>query len=221
MNNYPRGHIKKCIMSIIENCEPHSIFFISDFVDIGSPETIRKIFFQATEDGTLERVGQGIYVKPKESRFGRVPVSVEKIAQKIADRDKCQILPTGSTAANMIGLSTQVPMNQSYITTGSTRTIVFGKRKLNFRHASPKNFASKGKVIPILIQGMREVGENNMTDMQYTAIKNFIEKTPDKYLNEDLLLAPTWIQKIIKRLIQPKGNETLAETERRRTQNCS
>lgn len=81
MNTRPRGAIKNIIMEKIEKSSPHSIFFISDFVNIGSPETIRKIFFQATKYGTLERVGQGIYVKPKESRFGKIPVPLELIAQ--------------------------------------------------------------------------------------------------------------------------------------------
>ncbi len=196
-----RGCIKNSIMKKIEEVVPHSIFFISDFINIASPETIRKVFFQAVKEGILERVGQGIYVKPKGSRFGNVPVSLEKIAQEIAVRDRCEILPSGSTAANIVGLSTQVPMNLSYITTGSTRTIAIGKRKLNFRHASPKNFACKGTVVPMLIQALKEVGEYNLTDSQYAAIRNFIEKTPDRYLNEDLLLAPMWIQRIVKNLI--------------------
>lgn len=200
MSNHQHGYIKRVVMEKIQMSHPHDVFFISDFVDLGSPETIRKIFFQAIKKGILERVGQGIYVKPKDSKFGRVPIPLEKIAQEIADRDKCQILPTGSTAANIIGLSTQIPMNLSYITTGSTRTIEIGKRQLNFRHASPKNFATKGHVIAALIQGMKEVGEKNMTDTQYTAIRNFIEKTPDSHFDEDLLLAPMWIQRIIKKL---------------------
>lgn len=203
MTDGPYGHIKKNVMDKIEISEPHSIFFISDFVSVGSPETIRKIFFHAVEADILERIGQGIYAKPKDSRFGRVPVPLEKIAKEIAERDKCQILPSGSTAANIIGLSTQVPMNFSYITTGSTRSIEFGERKLDFRHASPKNFASKGMAMPILIQGLRAVGERNLTDSQYAAIKNFIETMSDPHLEEDLLLAPVWIQKIVRKIIPP------------------
>ena len=205
-----RRNIKQDVMTTIADSEPHSVFFISDFQRLGSPETIRKIFFQASLEGMLERISQGIYVKPKESRFGKVPISLEKLAFKIADRDHSTILPTGSTAANIIGLSTQIPMNLSYITSGSTRTLEIGNRKLYFRHASPKNFASKGKVMPIIIQGMKEIGETNMTDQQFSAIKNFIENNTDQYLSEDLCLAPVWIQKIIKKIT---NHETLATVE--------
>lgn len=202
MNSAERGNIKHNVMKSIDESQPHSIFFISDYADLGAAETIRKILHEATISGVLEKAGHGIYIKPKISRFGKVPVPLEKIAREIAARDKCQILPTGSTAANLIGLSTQVPMNLSYITTGSTRAIKIGDRKISFRHASPKNFAAKGSVIPLLIQGIKEIGAENISGVEYEAIRLFIDKQQDPYLQEDLQLAPAWIQRIIKKLMQ-------------------
>ncbi len=202
MNSAKRGNIKHTVMKNINESQPHSIFFISDYTDLGAAETIRKILYEATINGILEKAGHGIYIKPKVSRFGNVPVPLEKIAREIADRDKCEILPIGSSAANLIGLSTQVPMNLSYITTGSTRTIKIGERKISFRHASPKNFAAKGRVVPLLIQGLREIGEDNISGVEYETIRRFIDKQQDPYLHEDLQLAPAWIQRIMKKLMQ-------------------
>lgn len=202
MSSAERGSIKHYVMKNIDESQAHSIFFISDYAELGSAETIRKILHEATISGVLEKAGHGIYIKPKVSRFGKVPVPLEKIAREIADRDKCEILPTGSTAANLIGLSTQVPMNLSYITTGSTRTIKIGDRKISFRHASPRNFAAKGRVIPLLIQGIREIGGANISGAEYEAISQFINRQKDPYLQDDLPLAPAWIQKIIKKMMQ-------------------
>ena len=98
MNAVERGNIKHAIMMSIDESQPNSIFFISDYANLGSAETIRKILYEATINGFLEKAAHGIYVKPKVSRFGKVPVSLEKIAKEIAERDKCEILPTGSTA---------------------------------------------------------------------------------------------------------------------------
>ena len=207
MNTATRGNIKSAVMERIVESQPHSVFFITDYTDLGAAETIRKILFEATLRGMLEKAAHGIYVKPKESRFGKVPIPLEYLAEEIAEREKCLILPTGSTAANLIVLSTQVPMNLSYISTGSTRTIEIGDRKINFRHASPKNFAAKGTVMPLLIQGLREIGEENISGVEYEAIRRFIEKQQDPYLKEDIRLAPVWIQRIIKKILQ---NETLA-----------
>lgn len=90
-----------------DESQPHSIFFISDYADLGSAETIRKILHEATISDSIENAGHGICVKPIVSRFGKVPVPLEKKAREIADRDKSEILPTGSSAANLIGRPTK------------------------------------------------------------------------------------------------------------------
>lgn len=200
--NKTRGNIKNAVMKHINESRPHSVFFITDYTNLGSPETIRKILYEATLNGIIEKAAHSIYFKPKVSRFGNIPIPPEIIAKEIANRDKCEILPAGSTAANIIGLSTQVPVCLSYITTGSTRTVNIGDRKISFRHASPKNFAAKGKAIPLLLQGIKEIGKDNISNIELDVIKHFMEKYPDPHLKEDLLIAPVWIQQIIKRLIK-------------------
>ena len=150
---------------------------------------------------SLKKQGMASTSNPRFRGLALCLSHLKKIARKIAQRDRCEILPTGATAANIVGLSTQVPMNLSYITTGSTRAINVGDRKILFRHASPKNFAAKGNTIPLLVQALREIGEANISGAEYDAIKRFINKQQDPYLQEDLLLAPVWIQRIINNLI--------------------
>ena len=209
MNITTRGDIKRKVMKNINESQPHSIFFISDYARFGSTETIRKILHEAIIRGVLEKAGRGIYIKPKVSRFGNVPVSLEKIAKKIAERDKCEILPAGSTAANLIGLSTQVPLTLSYITTGSSRTVRIGDRKITFRHAAPRNFAAKGRAVPLLIQAMKEIGEANISDSECEAIRRFICEMKDPYLKDDLQIAPEWIQRMINKCSNLNGIRSL------------
>lgn len=84
---------------------------------------------ELTNDGILVKLAYGIYAKPRMSRFGAVLPSVEKIVQLIAIRDNAEVLPSGMTALNVLGLSTQVPMNYTYLTTGSERAIKLTNRK--------------------------------------------------------------------------------------------
>ena len=114
-------NIKTTILNRIKRSPEHSVFFLTDFARITSLETVRKVLSQACDAGLLTHIAHGIYVKPMMSRFGEVPIPLEKIAEEIAARDHVQIMPTGSTAANMLGLSTQVTMTVSYITTGVKR----------------------------------------------------------------------------------------------------
>lgn len=202
--------IKSIIFKRLEESPPHSIFFLSDFVELGSLETIRKVFLQARLAGLVSHLSHGIYVRPMISRFGEVPPPLETVAKEIAKRDYVKIMPTGSTAANLLGLSTQIPMNVSYLTTGSSRKINIGNRFIQFKHAAPKNFAYKGTTIPLIVQALRELGEKNINEETLSSLALYIEKAKDKdSFVSDLILAPVWIQSIIKPLVTEK-NEALA-----------
>ena len=204
-----RGDIKRTIFKCLEKSPEHSIFFLNDFAEYGSVETIRKILLQARIQGLVTHLSHGIYLKPMLSRFGEVPPPMEAVAKKIAERDQVEIMPTGSTAANILGLSTQVPMIVSYLTTGSSRTIKIGKRAIKFRHAAPRNFAYKGKTIPLIVQALKELGEANITEQTVAALSACIAKATDSHtFKEDILLAPAWIQSIVKPIIK-SNDETL------------
>ncbi len=209
MNN---PSIKTTIMSRIEESPEQSVFFLNDFSELGSIETVRKVFLQARMLGMLSHVSHGIYVKPMKSRFGEVPPSMEIIAKEIAERDHVIIMPTGNTAANIVGLSTQVPMVSSYLTTGSSRTVKVGNRAIKFKHAAPRNFAYKGKTIPLIVQALKELKEGNIDRTEISIITKYLHQADDKdTFADDILIAPKWIQDIVKPIIKNlKTDETLA-----------
>ena len=74
-----------------------SVLFRSDFPEYHS-EFVGETLAELTEEGILVKLAQGIYAKPRTSRFGVVLPSVEKIVQAIAVRDQAEVLPSGMTA---------------------------------------------------------------------------------------------------------------------------
>ena len=62
------------------------------------------------------------------------------MVQAIATRDNAQVLPSGMTALNILGLSTQVPMNYTYLTTGSERTVKLANRLVTLKRGGPQEF---------------------------------------------------------------------------------
>ena len=194
--------IKSEVLKLIDESPNNAIFFLGDFAELGSVETIRKIFVQARLQGIVKQLAHGIYIKPMLSKFGEVPPSLDEIAKAIATRDCVEIMPTGSTATNLLGLSTQVPMVVSYLTTGSSRNIRIGNRVIKFKHAAPKNFAFKGKTMPLIVQALREFGKENIDNNILSALSLYLAKASDKeYFSNDILLAPAWIQSIVKPLL--------------------
>jgi hypothetical protein len=148
------------------------------------------------------RVAQGIYVRPKISKLiGPLTPSAEELADAIAKRDRIRTLPTGSYALNALGLSTQVPMNIVLLTDGSPREIQVGKRKIKFKKTTPKNLLAKGKISRLAIQALKEIGNGRVTEEEELKIVELLRKEDEIDLRHDIVLAPVWIQKIMKKAL--------------------
>ena len=182
----------------IRRNEAGTLFFVSDFAKTGNDVFISRLLSEFTEKGQLCRLAKGIYYKPIETRFGILYPEVDDLVKAIARRDKAQVLPTGETAQNMLGLSTQVPMNYVFLTSGSARKIEVGPRTVTFKRCVPKNFAVKNEFLAILIQAMKALGEDRMTDRHRTIIKGLIQRSlPIATFEQDLKVAPIWVRKAI------------------------
>ena len=175
------------------------VFFVSTFHQF-DVEYVTKLLAQFEKEGLITRLAKGVYVKAKKTRFGVVYPSAFELVTEIAKRDKAKIFPTGDTAANRLGFSTQVPMNASFLTSGSSRKLKLGNRTVTLTHGSPKKFAYKGKLMPELVQALRSIGEDNITESVEKRVAQLLSATPEtETIEHDLLLAPVWVRQIIKR----------------------
>ncbi|SNR54138.1 hypothetical protein SAMN04488009_2258 [Maribacter sedimenticola] len=183
----------------IKSMKRGSILFPSNFDDIGNVEVVKKSLLRLENKKFLVRLAHGIYLYPKQDKLlGVLYPTIEEIAIAIAERDKARIIPTGITALNKLGLSTQIPMNIVFLTDGAPRSIVVGKRTIKFKRTSPKNLAVKGEITSLIIQALKEIGKGNVTAEQLEKIKIHLEKEKKEIIEHDAKLAPVWISKIMK-----------------------
>ena len=96
------------------------VFFVSSFPKY-DVEYVTKLLSLFENEGLISRIAKGVYVKARKTQFGILYPSAFELVTEIAKRDKALIIPTGATAANRLGFSDQVPMNTSFLTTGSGR----------------------------------------------------------------------------------------------------
>ncbi|MBQ0769186.1 MAG: hypothetical protein KBT58_07835 [Bizionia sp.] len=183
----------------IKSMKRGSILFPSNFDDIGNVEVVKKSLLRLENKKFLVRLAHGIYLYPKQDKLlGVLYPTIEEIAVAIAERDKARIIPTGTTALNKLGLSTQIPMNIVFLTDGAPRSILVGKRTIKLKRTSPKNLAVKGKITSLIIQALKEIGKDNVTAEQLERIKIHLEKEKQEIIEHDSKLAPVWISKILK-----------------------
>jgi len=189
-----------------------SIFFISDFMEIGNDITVRQALQRLTKKSLIIRLSQGIYYKPKQrSLLGVVYPTAEQIARAIAKRDKARIIPTGSYALFKLGLSTQIPMNLVFLTDGSARKIIVGKQKITFKKTSPRNLATTHKLTNLIIQGLKELGENNIDINVKQRLTEIIKRSKEtEEVANNINSAAVWIKKIALQIIKEIEDEQLA-----------
>src|SRR5574344_254419 len=187
--------IEKQIEKSIKSKPKGSLVLSDDFLSYGSSEAIRKALDRLEKKQFIVRVAQGIYVRPKVSKFiGPLLPTAEAVADAIAKRDHLRTLPTGSYALNALGLSTQVPMNIVLLTDGSPREIKVGKRKIKFKKTTPKNLMAKGKISRLAIQALKELGNGKVGEQEEKKIIELLKQEDKKELKHDIALAPVWIQ---------------------------
>lgn len=175
------------------------IYFLNDFNSFEA-DSVRQAFVRLVNDEIVIRLSPGIFLYPLKTRFGIAYPSDYEIAKEIARRDSASILPSGMTAANMIGLSEQVPMKSVFLTDGTARTICVNGRNIIFKRGVPKNFTYKSRTIPLVVAGMKAMGKDNITDEGLRSIKRLLAKEARfdiDSLYSDILLAPEWIRKMI------------------------
>ena len=179
------------------------LFFAGDFKTFATSENIRLTLFRMENDGLIERLAHGIYIKPKKDPLlGTIYPNIGEVAKEIAKRDKSRIAPTGVMAQYLLGLSTQVPLKAVYLTDGSQREVKIGNRTIKFKRTVPKSFAIKDELLHLIVQAFKEKGQQEITEEFLETIKPAVKKLDEKVMQNQVVYAPVWIQKQINNLYQ-------------------
>ena len=177
------------------------VLFRSDFPDY-HPEFVGGTLAELTNEGVLVKLAQGIYAKPRKSKFGVVLPSVDKIVQAISKRDNAKVIPFGVTALNALGLSTQVPINYTYLTTGSERALYLKNQKVVLKRGVPKNFCYTTRLISLMVQALRALKQENVGQEEIQIIRSLITMETDKEsLARDVDMMPAWMKRIVKPML--------------------
>ena len=193
---------RKDLKTRIEGLDAESVFFVSDFLDISSDKEISKMLSELEVQGVVTRLAKGIYCKPRMTRFGTLYPDVRTIVEAVALRDHAQVLPSGATAANRLGLSEQVPMKNTFITSGSSKVLTVGKQEVRLQRAVPRNFAYRTHLAALMVQALKATGKQNVGNEELWALKRAIGANEEKEaFRQDVMQMPIWMKKILMPLL--------------------
>lgn len=167
---------------------------------LGSRAAVDQVLSRLVRRGTLLRAGRGIYVLPIESRFGSRAPSAAKMVEGLAHQRGETIVPHGATAANALGLTTQVPMRAIYLTSGRSHRLKLGAQTVEIRHAPAWQLAFPERAAGEVVRALAWLGPEKAGE----AIRKLRSKLPSSQLEEVTSMRarlPTWMAQEVSVLV--------------------
>lgn len=190
------------IQKEIEKLPEGKVFIVADFFDSASYDNIRQIFSRLETEGKIRRILPGVYDKPRFSEILQEEVGpdINGVAEAIARKNNWKIAPDGNTALNLLGLSTQVPANWSYITSGPSNNYQIGKITIIFSHRADKILSGMSYKTILVIQSLNALGKENITDDVISQLVKKLSSDDKKRLLLEAKATTNWIYEEIKKI---------------------
>ena len=132
------SHLAENILSAAGAMPEGGLLSPKEFLHLGSRAAIDKTLSRLTQKGKLIRVSRGSYVAPHTGRFGDRPPSTESVVQAIETSCGETVVANGAAEANALGLTTQVPIREVFLTSGASRTLHLGSRRVEIKRGTHK-----------------------------------------------------------------------------------
>src|ERR1039457_5281416 len=199
---YPMQTMRDQIVTRIERLGAGNAFSAKDFLDIGSRGTVDMALGSLTRSGIIRRIRRGLYDMPRVNPAlgGKLSPDIDEAAQAIARRQRWKIVPEGAWAANLLGLSTQVPAKIIYLTDGPNNEVPVGRRSIHFKHARPKALAGLEGKFALVVQALRHLGKESVGPKEIESLRASLSPAEKRKLVKDTRFGVDWIYDVAKRI---------------------
>ena len=186
------------LLNRIQGSGQGAVFGNKDFLDLGSRAAVDQALSRLVRRGTIRRIKPGLYDYPVENPvFGVLSPDMEEVARALSNKNGSKLLASGAHAANLLGLSTQVPAKILYYTDGNDKRLQLGKQSIEFRHAGPRRMAGAGKISGLVIQALRYMGKEHVGDDVVGRLQSVLTDDDRAILRQDIAIAPDWLRSVI------------------------
>jgi len=191
---------KEKIKKRITEMDNGTVFVAKDFLDITEYETARKALNRLTSDGNIKKVTRGVYYNPRFSeklKEYEVP-SPHQVALAIARKFNWNIAPSGITALNLLGLSTQVSAKWSYISDGAYNSFKIDNVTIEFKHRSNREITGMSYKTALVIQGIKALGKSNIDETVINKFRAALTEEERQILLFESKPTTVWVYQVIR-----------------------
>lgn len=177
------------------------VFSARDFLDLGSRPAVDKALSRMATAKAIRRIARGLYDVPHSHPVvGLTAPNIDNVAKALAGKSGTRLQPTGAYAANLLGLSEQVPMKVVFLTDGISKRVRLGKLEISLKRTSPRFMTAAGSISGLVIHALRNLGKAHVNDATIKRLDSRLSPADRKRLLADASLAPVWIGDIMRRL---------------------
>lgn len=179
--------------------EPGRVYTPNDFLDLGSPHSVGMALLRLVRAGTLRRIGRGLYDVPRRHPvLGELRPTADDIAQAIARKDGASLQPMEALAANLLGLSEQVPARAVFLTDGPARIVKVGSLIIQLKKRSIRQVGKPSSTSSLVFAALRSLGKSHATRERVSHLRDTLNAMDRKNLLKDLPLAPAWMHPLLR-----------------------
>lgn len=192
------------VLQRIQAQGPGWVFTPQDFADLGSRDAVATALRRHKAADTIRSLGRGLYDVPRHhDLFGVLWPEIDAIKQALERKDGLRLQPTGVYAANLLGLSEQVPAKVVFLTDGASRMVKVGPTQIQLKRTTPRHMAAAGKLSGLVIQALRSFGHVHVQPRHADILRERIPAKERAGLLDDLALAPAWMHPILRKVAAP------------------
>lgn len=178
------------------------VYTPKDFLDLASGDSARQVLSRLASKGEIRRLMHGVYEYPVYSTLLNAPASPNPdcIAHAIARAHGWTILPSGDTALNLLGLSTQVPAQWQYFSDGPSREYSWAGGTISFKRRTTKETSALSTRTALMVQALKALGKSEINENVLAKLRAEFSPEERKRALKDGRYATSWVYEIIKRL---------------------
>ena len=159
---------------------------------LGNRAAVDQALSRLARSGQLMRICPGVYMRPVYTPFGKCSPLRSKALAALSELWGVTIVPSGGAAANYLGLTTQNPVREVYLTSGPSRWLQFGGITVELRHAPRWQLTAPHQKAGIVIRALAWLGPE---EVEYGLDAVLPELTSDelKELRTVRMQLPRWM----------------------------
>lgn len=203
---------EKVLINLINEIDYNQIFMSSDFYYKFKQDLVEKVLNKLVIENKIIKLSgdfgefyfKSCYI-PLIKRYSTV--GFDEIAEATARKNGWRIFPSNYASFNKLGLSTQNVVRPIYSSTGPDCTFHYNDVEIKFEQLDfdANNLST---ITVMLIQAIKILGKNNVTEKDISCIKNRLSLSKSKQY-KDILLKESenenidfWISDVIKKICE-------------------